>query len=101
LNLEDNLSISEIIAEKYLPIKKVNNLKTPEEAAKLMIKDTKSFDVNSEEYTEGTPQEQADMQKRLGKIETNLAGSWKDLSTVKQNLWNKLHQVKNNVQSLA
>lgn len=66
-----------------------------------MIKDTKSFDVNSEEYTEGTPQEQADMQKRLGKIETNLAGSWKDLSTVKQNLWNKLHQVKNNVQSLA
>jgi hypothetical protein len=66
-------------------------LKTPEEAAQVMIKDTKSFDVNSEEYTEGSAQEQAELQKQLGPIETNLATSWKDLGTVKQNLWNKLH----------
>ena len=70
---------------------KVNNLKTPEEAAQVLIKDTKQFNVNSEEYTEGTQKEQEELQTKLGKIETNLAGSWKDLSTVKQNLWNKLH----------
>ena len=70
---------------------KVNKLKTPEEAAQVLIKDTKQFNVNSEEYTEGTLKEQEELQTKLGKIETNLAGSWKDLSTVKQNLWNKLH----------
>ena len=62
---------------------KINKLSTPEEAAQILIKDPKQFNVNSQEYTEGTPQEQAELQKKLGKIETNLAGSWKDLSQVK------------------
>jgi hypothetical protein len=36
----------------------VNELKTPDEAAKVIIKDTKTFDVNSDEYTEGTKKQQ-------------------------------------------
>lgn len=35
------MSISEIIAQKYKKQVKVNKLKTPEEAAQMMIKDTK------------------------------------------------------------
>lgn len=48
------MSISELIAQKYKKNIKVNELKTPDQAAKVMIKDTKTFNVNSEEYTEGT-----------------------------------------------
>lgn len=51
------MSISELIAKKYKKDIKVNELKTPDEAAKVLIKDTKSFNVNSDEYTEGTKQE--------------------------------------------
>jgi hypothetical protein len=40
---------------------KVNKLKTPEEAAQVLIKDTKQFNVNSEEYTEGTKKEQEEL----------------------------------------
>jgi len=45
--LEDNLSISEIIAQKYKKQVKINKLKSPEEAAQVMIKDTRQFNVNS------------------------------------------------------
>ena len=48
------MSISELIAKKYKSNIQVNELKTPDEAAKVIIKDTKTFDVNSDEYTEGT-----------------------------------------------
>lgn len=33
---------------------KVNKLTTPEEAAQVVIKDVKEFDVNAEDYSEGT-----------------------------------------------
>ena len=52
----DNMSISEIIARKYK--KKVHQVKSPQEAAKLLIKDTSEFDVNALEYTEGSQTEQ-------------------------------------------
>ena len=58
-------------------------LKSPEEAAKVLIKDTKQFNVNAEEYTEGTTAEQEEYTKKMGIKETNLASSWKDLATVK------------------
>ena len=44
--VEDNMSLSEIIAERYKSNIQVNKLKSPEEAAQVLIKDTKSFDVN-------------------------------------------------------
>ena len=50
------MSISEIIAKKYT--RKVHKIKTPEEAAKLLIKDTKLFDVNRPDYSEGSQEEQ-------------------------------------------
>ena len=55
-NIDDNLSLSEIIARKYT--RKVHKIKTPEEAAKVLIKDAQDFDVNAKEYTEGTKEEQ-------------------------------------------
>jgi hypothetical protein len=48
------MSVSEIIAERYKNDMKINKLTTPEEAAQIVIKDTKEFDVNSEDYFEGS-----------------------------------------------
>ena len=50
---EDNMSLSELIKKKYQ--KKVNKLSTPAEAANVLIKDVKDFDVNNVDYFEGTP----------------------------------------------
>lgn len=58
-NPMDNMSLAEIVAQKYKKKVKVNHLKTPEEAAKVLIKDTKEFNVNEETYTEGSKEEQA------------------------------------------
>lgn len=80
-NVEDNLSLSEIIARKYT--RKVHKIRTPEEAAKVLIKDTQEFDVNAKDYTEGSKEEQDTAQKKLENIETNLAAKWKDLGDVK------------------
>lgn len=85
----DNMSLSEIIAKKYR--KTVHKIKSPQEAAKVMIRDTQEFDVNAKDYTEGTSQEQATAMQQLGEIETDLAPTWKDLGQVKQRLWDKLH----------
>ena len=52
------MSIAEIIAKKYKKHIHKNKLTTPEEAAKVLIKDTKDFNVNSEEYTVGSKDEQ-------------------------------------------
>lgn len=51
------MSVSEIIAERYKNEMKVNKLTTPEEAAQVVIKDTKEFDVNAEDYFEGSVEE--------------------------------------------
>jgi hypothetical protein len=50
------LSLSEIIARKYT--RKVHKIRSPEEAAKILIKDTTEFNVNAQEYTEGSKEEQ-------------------------------------------
>lgn len=81
LDVQDNLSLSEIIARKYT--RKVHKIKSPEEAAKVLIKDTQEFNVNSEDYAEGTKEEQMEAQKKIANIETNLAPKWKDLGEVK------------------
>jgi len=75
------LSLSEIIARKYT--RKVHKIRSPEEAAKILIKDTTEFNVNAQEYTEGSKEEQEAAQKKLGNIETNLATKWKDIGEVK------------------
>ena len=49
------MSLSEIIAKRYS--RKVHKIESPQEAAKILIKDTTDFNVNSIEYTEGTTQE--------------------------------------------
>lgn len=74
MKIEDNMSLSEIIAKRYS--RKVHKIKTPQEAAKVLIRDTTDFNVNSVEYTEGTSQEQAAALEKLGNIETDLAPTW-------------------------
>jgi len=69
----------------------VHQIRTPEEAAKVLVKDTQEFDVNSQAYAEGSKEEQEAAQKKLENIETNLASKWKDIGEVKQRLWQKLH----------
>ena len=82
-----------LIAKRYKQNIKINKLKTPEDAANIVIKDTKHFDVNSEKYVEGSQQEQEEAQKKLDDVTTNLSGEWKDMPDIKQNLWNKLHGI--------
>jgi hypothetical protein len=45
-NPEDNMSMAELIAKKYRKNIKVNRIKTPEQAASVLIKSTKKFNVN-------------------------------------------------------
>lgn len=71
----------------------VRELRTPEEAAQVLVKDTKDFNVNDGEYTEGTSQMQKAYSDELGSVETNLAPSWTDLGSLKQTLWQKLHKI--------
>jgi hypothetical protein len=52
VNPEDNMSLSELIKSKYK--RKINKLSTPAEAANVLIKDVKDFDVNDQDYYEGT-----------------------------------------------
>lgn len=87
------MSLSEIIAKKYKNQMHVRELRTPEEAAQVLVRDTKDFNVNDGEYTEGTNQEQKAYQEELGNVETNLAGTWSDLGKLKQSLWQKLHKI--------
>ena len=93
-NEMDNMSLAEIIQKKYKSHIKKNKFSTPEEAAKNMIKDVKEYDVNNEEYTIGSKEEQELYQNELGNIETDLSEKWADLGKVKQNLWQKLNKVK-------
>ena len=41
----------------------MHKIRSPEEAAKILVKDTKDFNVNSQEYTEGSKEEQEAAQK--------------------------------------
>lgn len=94
-NPEDNMSLAEIVARRFKKNIKVKKLKTPEDAASILIKDTKEFDVNDNSYTEGTQTEQEKMQ--LGEVTTDLSRNWKDMDVIKQNLWDRLHGVSSSV----
>ena len=83
------MSLSEIIARKYK--KTVSEIRSPQLAAKLLVKDTSEFDVNAPDYAKGTEDQQRATLEKLGNIETDLAPTWSDLSDVKQRLWNQLH----------
>ena len=48
----DNMSLSEIIAHKYK--KTVSEIRSPQLAAKLLVKDNSDFDVNAPDYAKGT-----------------------------------------------
>ena len=86
------MSLAELIKRKYKKNIKVHKLKTPEDAASVLIKDTKEFDVNDEAYFDGTKDEQEELKTQLGEhVETDLSETWKDMPSIKQKLWNKLH----------
>lgn len=87
----DNMSISEIIQQRFK--KKVKEVKTPQEVASVIIKGPE--DANLSQNVDGDKDEQALYQKKIADIETNRMYLWSDMSKVKKDLWNKLHQVKN------
>lgn len=87
----DNMSISEIIQERFK--KKVKEVKTPQEVASVIIKGPE--DANLTQNVDGDKDEQAAYQKKIADIETNRMYLWSDMNKVKKDLWNKLHQVKN------
>lgn len=97
---EDNMSLAELIKTRYRKHIKVNRLKTPEDAASVLIKDTKEFDVNDEAYFDGTKDEQEELKTQLGEhVETDLSESWKDMPAIKQRLWTKLHGASSSLKS--
>jgi hypothetical protein len=74
------MSLAELIKSKYKKNIVINKLKTPEDAATVLIKDTKEFNVNDEAYFDGTTQEQEALKTQLGSnVETDLSGGWKDM----------------------
>jgi hypothetical protein len=87
----DNMSISEIIQERFK--KKVKEVKTPQEVASVIIKGPE--DANLTQNVDGDKDEQAAYQKKIADIETNRMYLWSDMNKVKKDLCNKLHQVKN------
>ena len=95
------MSLSEIIAQRFKKNAVINEVKTPEEVAEIIIKshsEPKNVIKSPEEANllqnvEGDVSEQQAAQKKIEDIETNRMYAWSDLSKVKHDLWYKLHAV--------
>ena len=88
----DNMSIAEIIQQRFKNKMKVTEVKTPQEVANVIIKSPE--EANLVEDYEGTQAEQKQAEDKIKDIETNRMYAWSDMSKVKRELWNKLHAVK-------
>jgi len=86
------MSIAEIIQQRFKNKMKINEVKTPQEVASVIIKSPE--EANLVENFEGNQNEQKEYQKKISDIETNRMYSWSDMGKVKKELWNKLHAVK-------
>lgn len=85
----DNLSVSEIIQRRFKKQAQINEVKTPEEVAQIIIKSPE--EANKAENVDGDSKTQEEYAKKIQGIETNRMYAWSDMQKVKQNLWNKLH----------
>lgn len=85
------MSLSEIIAQRFKKNAVINEVKTPEEVAEIIIKSPE--EANLVQNVEGDVSEQQAAQKKIEDIETNRMYAWSDLSKVKHDLWYKLHAV--------
>mmetsp|Transcript_16592 Transcript_16592/g.28248 ORF Transcript_16592/g.28248 Transcript_16592/m.28248 type:complete len:187 (+) Transcript_16592:227-787(+) len=85
----DNMSISEIIQQRFKKNLHVQQVKTPQEVADLIIKGPE--DANLMQNVEGEQTEQQEYQQKIADIETNRMYAWSDINKVKKDLWNKLH----------
>ena len=85
------MSLSEIIAQRFKKNAVINEVKTPEEVAEIIIKSPE--EANLLQNVEGDVSEQQAAQKKIEDIETNRMYAWSDLSKVKHDLWYKLHSV--------
>ena len=86
------MSIAEIIQQRFKNKMKVNEVKTPQEVASVIIKSPE--DANLIENFEGSSSQQEVAQNEIKDIETNKMYTWSDMSQVKKELWNKLHAAK-------
>ena len=85
----DNMSISEIIAQRFKKDMKVKEVRTPQEVAELIIEAPE--EANDPNKVEGQQKEQDEYNKKISDIETNRMYAWSDMPKVKKDLWNKLH----------
>ena len=88
----DNMSVSEIIAQRFKKNAVVTEVKTPKEVAEIIIKAPE--EANLVQNVEGDKSTQQEYQKKIEDIETNRMYAWSDMAKVKKDLWNKLHAVK-------
>jgi len=89
----DNMSVSEIIKQRFKKDVHVVAVRTPQEVAQVIIKSPE--DANLKQNVEGNTKEQEEFQKKIADIETNRMYTWSDIDKVKKDLWKKLHSVKN------
>ena len=88
----DNLSISEIIQQRFKKNVSITEVNTPQEVAQLIIKGPE--EANLITNVEGDETQQQAYNNKISDIETNRMYVWSDMSKVKKDLWKKLHQVK-------
>jgi hypothetical protein len=95
----DNMSVSEIIQQRFKKKAKIKAVKTPEEVAQIIIKGPE--EANLARNVEGDELMQKEYQGKISDIETNRMYTWSDMTKVKHDLWNKLHSVKDMVKQQA
>ena len=95
----DNMSVSEIIQQRFKKKAKIKEVKTPEEVAQIIIKGPE--EANLVTNVEGDLVMQQEYQGNFADIETNRMYTWSDMQKVKHDLWNKLHSVKDMVKQQA
>lgn len=95
----DNMSISDIIQQRFKNKEKITQITTPQEVAEIIIKAPE--DANQKDNTEGSATAQTEYNSKLQDIETNKMEYWGDIHAVKNNLWKKLHSVKDTMQQGA
>jgi hypothetical protein len=73
----DNMSISEIIQQRFKKNVNVHEVKTPQEVATVIIKGPE--EANLEQNVEGDKEAQEEFAKKIADIETNRMYAWSDM----------------------
>jgi predicted CopG family antitoxin len=78
LKEEDNMSISDIIRQRFKKEEHIIEVKTPQDVAQIIIKNPD--DANLVQNVEGDERSQLKFQSKIQDIETNKMDTWTDLA---------------------